>query len=657
MLNKRNWFRIGLSARLVLVNIVIVTSAITICLAVTLKNVGGEMARQAQTGLKSNLALLHELTRRDGVGLRREGDELKIGDHVVNGDFEIVDKVKAIAGGVATIFMGDMRVTTNVKKPDGSRAVGTRLAPGPAYNAVFNEHKPYRGEADILGAPYFTTYEPIMDASGEVVGILFVGLRKSEFLTILDDLLRWNIVSGATVALFASLLLLLSVRRMLRPLHRLQKAMEALASGQRDVDIPAVESRDAIGLMARTVQIFRDNLLRIENMEAEQKQIAVRTANERKADMAELAERIRASVGTIVDGLNGLSANVQTSTAVVRKNAGETCERIDTAIANLDVASGDVTAVANAVTGLAASISEISSQTIQSTRSTAEVLAATETAQRVVENLTQASGRIGDVSSLISTIAAQTNLLALNATIEAARAGDAGRGFAVVASEVKALASQTARATDDIDKQIIAIRGALEAVVGAVAEINHTTGGVKEISTSIASAITEQNAVTGEISNSVQRAAGHTRQVIDGISDLPAMAKDIQSAVAAMVGLTTDLGGQASMLDREIERLLIELTERRSSRRLDTDIDVRVTAADGEISAKLLDISEGGGRLTLIAGITCGQTVGIRFPGDLKVAATVAWVANRQFGVTFGPNPLAREQVDALNAIDGSRAA
>jgi len=459
------------------------------------------------------------------------------------------------------------------------------------------------------------------------------------------------------IALITGAIAVAAARNIAGPIRRIGELLLELARGNKAVEIPYSERADEVGDNARAAKTFREFLLRMEAMEAEKKDAEAHANAERKADMKKLAERIRASVGTIVTGLNGLSDKVQGSTAIMHKNASATCERIDAAVADLDVASADVATVASAVTELAASINEISSQTVQSTQSTAEVLSAAQAAERMVQNLTQASRRIGDISSLINTIAAQTNLLALNATIEAARAGDAGRGFAVVASEVKALASQTARATEDINKQVVEIRRALEDVVGAVGKINQTTGSVQEISTSIAGAVEEQNAATGEISDSVQRAAGHTRQVINGIADLPAMAKDIQSAAGSLAGLTIELGGQASMLDREIERLLLELSERRAHGRFAADADVRVTVGAAETISKLLDVSASGGRLALLPGVAIGQTVYIGFSDGVRLEARVAWIANNQFGVNFDPNRLAPAQLGALQKTDSPLAA
>jgi methyl-accepting chemotaxis protein len=222
---------------------------------------------------------------------------------------------------------------------------------------------------------------------------------------------------------------------------------------------------------------------------------------------------------------------------------------------------------------------------------------------------------------------------------------------------VKTLASETARATQGIDQQVVEIRRALEDVIAAVGKINQTTGSVKEISTSIASAVEEQNAATGEINQSVQRAADHTRRVIEGISDLPEMAKGMQSVANSLAGLTTELGGQATMLDHEIERLLTELSDQRGDRRFASDADVQVTTGTSTITARLVDISEGGGRMALLPGITLGQTLDLRFPDGVEVKARVAWIANNQIGVTFKSNRLALEQVDALRRTDVSLAA
>jgi methyl-accepting chemotaxis protein len=215
--------------------------------------------------------------------------------------------------------------------------------------------------------------------------------------------------------------------------------------------------------------------------------------------------------------------------------------------------------VAAASEELSASISEISSQVANSAGVANSAVREIEATDATVQSLSEAAIRIGEVVRLISDIASQTNLLALNATIEAARAGEAGRGFAVVATEVKALATQTARATDDVAGQITDIRAATDKVVTAITAIGGTINRVSEISSSIASAVEEQSAATQEISRNTQEAATNTAQVQENIAGLNRLTGDSRTAAALELASAEEIGRQAERLGNEINGFLAEI--------------------------------------------------------------------------------------------------
>jgi len=218
-----------------------------------------EMRRQAIERQRSNMAVALDALRGLGTEFRVEGDRLLVGNTVLNDDTAFVDHVREMVGGVATVFMGDLRVSTNVRKPDGARAVGTRLAAGPVFDAVLRQGKPYRGEADVLGETYVVDYDPLKDGAGKTIGILFVGVRLHDYLGFTRVMIGEIVALGAAAAVVAGLILFLFIHILFAPLGRLEGVMRRLADGAYDTDVPATERRDEIGRMARAVQVFKDN--------------------------------------------------------------------------------------------------------------------------------------------------------------------------------------------------------------------------------------------------------------------------------------------------------------------------------------------------------------------------------------------------------------
>jgi methyl-accepting chemotaxis protein len=204
----------------------------------------------------------------------REGDKLTVGGKALNGDIATVDHVKDLVGGTMTIFMGDTRIATNVQKPDGSRGVGTPLAKGPVYDAVLGRGESYRGEAKVLGKPYFAAYDPIKNASGEVIGILYVGVAKADYFQPVYRQLIWLAVAGVVLAGLGVAASVTVVRKQLSPLRDLRDAMKRVMGGDLTVALPFAGRRDDIGLMADAVHAFRDEAREKGRIEARPKPIA-----------------------------------------------------------------------------------------------------------------------------------------------------------------------------------------------------------------------------------------------------------------------------------------------------------------------------------------------------------------------------------------------
>jgi methyl-accepting chemotaxis protein len=342
-----------------------------------------------------------------------------------------------------------------------------------------------------------------------------------------------------------------------RPIGRITGAMGVLASGDTKAEIPFAARKDEIGAMAAAVQVFKDNMIRARELEAEQKEAEKRVAAQRKADMHKLADEFESAVGAIVNTVSANSSQLESAAGTLTKTAEVTQQLSSSVAAASEQASANVQSVASATEEMTSSVNEISRQVQESSRiATDAVKQAQQTDQRI-NALSQAAGRIGDVVKLITAIAEQTNLLALNATIEAARAGEAGRGFAVVASEVKQLASQTAKATDEIGTQIAGMQTATQESVASIKEIGSTIGRISQIASTIAAAVEEQGAATQEIARNVGEAAKGTGQVATSITDVNRGASETGSASAQVLSSAQSLSHESNHLKSEVDKFLM----------------------------------------------------------------------------------------------------
>jgi len=277
-------------------------------LGVTATLVQRDAVARAEERQEANMRVAWDVLNGYGDGYRVAGGTLLVGDTPLNNNFEPVDRIKTLVGGTATVFMGDMRVTTNVTKPDGARAVGTPLAPGPVHDAVLGRGEPYRGQADILGRPFFVAYDPIKNAGGEVIGVLYVGIPRADFMASVNQLLTTLAIAAAVVAaLIVGIALWLS-RRMFSPLRGLCDRMELLREGQTDVDAPWAARKDDIGQISRALLAFRDAAAERAQIEAEA-QAARSGAEADRADSEAERRRLAEEDATVVTALGkGLAA-------------------------------------------------------------------------------------------------------------------------------------------------------------------------------------------------------------------------------------------------------------------------------------------------------------------------------------------------------------
>ncbi|WP_448203440.1 methyl-accepting chemotaxis protein [Azospirillum sp. sgz302134] len=377
------------------------------------------------------------------------------------------------------------------------------------------------------------------------------------------DAVSGNAAWGLTFALgllgvtaLASLgAVLLMRRRFVGPMARMTDLMLRLARGDHSVVVEGLGRTDEIGAMAEAVEVFKRNAIEADRLATDQ--AAEQEAKQRRAASVEsLIGRFDRAVAGILDSVGSAAQQLDATAHGMSVTAENTQHRASGTAAAAEQTAANVQAVAAATEQMNSTTSEIARQVATSTQIATSAVGDVERTTRTVLTLAETAGRIGTVVQLIQDIASQTNLLALNATIEAARAGEAGKGFAVVASEVKSLATQTARATEDISGQIAAIQTATEDAVSAIQAITGTIGSISEICTTIAAAVEEQNAATGEISRNAQDAALGTRQVSTNIESVNLAAGETGSAAGQVLSAAGELGHQADALRHEIERFL-----------------------------------------------------------------------------------------------------
>jgi len=348
---------------------------------------------------------------------------------------------------------------------------------------------------------------------------------------------------------------LLLVREISRDIASIVMPMRNLAAGELTAIVPHRGKNTEIGQMADTLQVFKEALIAKKAAdEAAATEADVKVRRAQRVDT--VTSQFEDMIGELVSSLSSASTELEAAAGTLTGNAEVTQQRAGTADTASRVVSGHIQSVAAASEQITNSVTEIGRQVYESSRIARNAVEQTEKTNTSIAELSAMAARIGDVVKLITAIADQTNLLALNATIEAARAGEAGRGFAVVASEVKALAAQTAKATDDISVQITGMQSATDSAIAAIKDVNATIGTISEISTTIATAVEQQGAATQEISRSMQQAALLTTQVASDITDLNHGTSETGSASTQVFSSAQSLSRESARLKIEVDRFL-----------------------------------------------------------------------------------------------------
>jgi methyl-accepting chemotaxis protein len=342
-------------------------------------------------------------------------------------------------------------------------------------------------------------------------------------------------------------------RRVITPLHNMRDAMLKVAAGDLAVDTGYAARKDEIGALAGALETFKQQAADKVRIEAQERERNAGASARQQAIESHVGE-FESMVRQTLNQLGEASGQMRTTSAGLSTVSRQTNTRVQEAEKASGEASMSVETVAAASEQLSASINDISQQAAHAAGIASRAVNQARDTDGTVQGLAQSAGRIGEVVGLINTIAAQTNLLALNATIEAARAGEAGRGFAVVASEVKSLASQTAKATEEISEQIADIQKVAGEAIDAIKNIGGIIGEVNEVATAIAAAVQQQGAATQEITRSTQFAAKGTKNVSENITGVKA---DADAAAAA----ADDVKQASQTLETQSQHLGNQVTE------------------------------------------------------------------------------------------------
>jgi methyl-accepting chemotaxis protein len=488
--------------------------------------------------------------------IMRDGKSLAVADIGVSFGKQFVDSAKQRFGVDLAVYRFDGKVFTNIASTLGGSAVATPDELKGAFDGGT-----LRRDATLNGHPAALYLGQIRNYAGQPVAVIELVKDTTEYEAAAASSQRHLMLGTAVILGCAIVLAFLLGRGLSRPLAAITAVMNRLSSGDTAVTIPGGERKDELGTMAGAVDVFRRNMIEARTMREAQEAAKQQAELEKKALQRQMADRFEADVKSVVAAVAQAIQDMQRVAGEIMTSVNGTSERAAAAAAASEEASASVGAVAAATEELASTVAEIGRQVTHSSGvADAAVGKALQTTE-MVGGLTSAGEKIGDVLRLIGAIASQTNLLALNATIEAARAGEAGRGFAVVASEVKELASQTAKATEEIAGQVTAIQSATGDCVIAIGGISDTIREISGIATTIAAAIEEQDSATREIARSVQQAAAGASEVSVNVTGASQAADQSRGLADNVLVASGQLSQHATALLKSVDAFLAGLRD------------------------------------------------------------------------------------------------
>lgn len=543
----------------------------------------------AQNGLDQTLDMLRGLVYDLGEP-DRDGEDLRFGTTRLNNDYALVDQVKAKFGGAVTIFCNDVRIATNIQKPDGARAIGTKLAPGPVHDCVLGSGKTYRGETDILGETYFAVYEPIM-RDGSVIGILFAGVRKTS-----ERAAPPARPGNALITLGADIATLRTVIA-----DQATAAQQAIVQRQLSDDERRVldaERRTAARDQTRAIRALATGLTRLADGD-----LGFRLNETLAADY----DKLRQDFNGAVERLHATMTAVSQATGNVRIGADGITRAADDLARRTEQQAASLEQTAAALDQITATVRKTAEGTGNARTLVATATGDAEHSRAVVDDTVAAmsaiegsSRKIANIIGLIDEVAFQTNLLALNAGIEAARAGEAGRGFAVVATEVRALAQRSADAAKEIQILISTSGQQVDVGVRLVGETGAALG-------RIARQVTDMNRLIGDIAASAQEQSAGLHEVNTAINQMDQVTQQNAAMVQQVTAESHGLNTEATELSRLIDQFQIGETAPLSQNIERRNLATRPFAtAPARQRAKPSSVPTGAPKLTAVSAASSG---------------------------------------------------